>query len=357
MRLLNLALCATVAIGLLAGCSGSNLGSASSTPNTGAAQSHFTNGHFIPQWSALASLIPVELRPSGPARVLAKIVPERRRKKSHIYASEFYGTSIWGYRDPNTNDSPPICSVSPVSSPNGIAVDGKGNLIDPDGGTRTVIVFKGPGMCGPPIGSVSDPYGQPSDATSVNAATGTIVVANIFGPSGAGSISLCTLPGGCFANLTNPHMYEVYGVAMAKNGDCWASAANSTGTATLTYFKGCTGHGRPAKHYLNAYPGGLDIDNAGNLVSISGFNSEVYVYKGCNAACKLVGGPFALENQSIFGHLDQKSKHFAAADYTLGEVDVYNYSPTNITYSYEFNNGLSSSLDVEGAAFNPRSNE
>ena len=99
--------------------------------------------------------------------------------------------------------------MSPVSSVNDIAVDGKGNLIDPDGGTRTVIVFKGPGMCGPSIGSVSDPYGQPSDAASINAATGTIAVANIFGTSGPGSISLCTLPGGCFANLTNPHMDEV----------------------------------------------------------------------------------------------------------------------------------------------------
>ncbi len=89
MRLLNLTLCATVAVGLLAGCSGSNLGSASSTPNIGPAQSHFTNGHLIPQWSPLASLVPLELRPSGPAGVLAKIVPERKSKKSHFYVSEF----------------------------------------------------------------------------------------------------------------------------------------------------------------------------------------------------------------------------------------------------------------------------
>lgn len=357
MRLLNLALCATVAVGVLAGCSGSNLASAGSTPTTGAAQSHFRNGHLIPQWSALASVVPLELRPSGPARVLAKIVPERKSKRSHIYVSEFFNTLIWGYRDPNSNNSSPICSVSPVSSVNGIAVDGKGNLIDPDGGSRTIIVFKGPGMCGASIGSVSDPYGQPSDAASANAVTGTIAVANIYGTSGAGSISLCTLPGGCFANLTNPHMYEVFGVAMANNGDCWASATNSAGKATLTYFKGCTGSGRGAKHYRNTDPGGLDIDNAGNLVSISAFDSEVYVYKGCNPGCTLVGGPFLLKNESIYGHLDQKSKHFAVSDYTLGEIDVYNYSPTNITYSYEFNNGLSSSEDLEGVAVNPRSNE
>ncbi len=115
MRLLNLALCATAAAGLLAGCSGSNLGSTSSIPSTGAAQTHFINGHLIPHWSALASLIPVELRSSGPAGVLAQIVPERHKAKSHIYVSAFEGTSIWGYRFPNTNNSPPICSVGPVS--------------------------------------------------------------------------------------------------------------------------------------------------------------------------------------------------------------------------------------------------
>ncbi len=210
-------------------------------------------------------------------------------------------------------------------------------------------------MCGTEVGSVSDPYGQPADAVSTNAATGTIVVGNIFDTSGSGSISLCTLAGGCTTNLTNPNMYEVYGVAQARNGDCWASATNLSGKATLTWFAGCTGAGKSVKRgtYKNASPGGLDIDSAGNLVALSYTTSQVYVYKGCNPACKVVGGPFLLKNESIFGKLDAKSKHFAVSA-PVGEIDVYNYSPTAIVYSYDFNNGLSPSLDVEGIALNPR---
>ncbi len=358
MRLFSSALCTAVAVGLLAGCAGSNLGSTSSIPSAGNAQSHLINGHFYPQWSHLASLVPPELRVQGPASVLKKLEPLKKKSKGGIYASEFYDTYIWGYPNPNSNNGPATCDVSGVSYPNGIAVDGKGNLIDPDGGTRTVIIFKGPGLCGSELGSFSDPYGQPADASSANAATGTVIVGNIFDNSDAsGSISVCTLSGGCTANLTNSNMYEVAGVALAKNGDCWASATNSDGDATLTYFKGCTGSGTAATGFENSYYGGLDIDKKGNLVSISAFNSELYVYSGCNPACKVVGGPFSLHEEAVFGHLDKKSKNFADGDFDLGEIDVGKYSPTKYTYSYYFNNGLSASETVEGAAFDPRSKE
>jgi len=310
---------------------------------------------MIPQWSKFASVIPAELRPTG-AHGIAKIQPDKAVKKG-FYVSEFYGTSIYGYKNPNSGNNAPICSESGISYPNDIAVDGKGNLIDPDGGSRSIIVFKGKAMCGPMLGSVSDPYGQPSDAASANAATGKIVVGNIFDTSGAGSVSVCTLSGGCTVNLTNANMYEVAGVAQAKNGDCWADAINSAGTATLTYFKGCSGSGQAATGFTNTYFGGLDIDKNGNLVTISAFDSKIYVYKGCNPGCSLVGGPFAMVNEAVFGHLDKKSKIFATGDFALGQVDVYKYSPTSITSAYSFNNGLSASLDVEGVAVNPRSKE
>ncbi len=94
MRFISAALCATVAAALLAGCSGGGLGSTSpSAPSAGGAQSHFTNGHIIPQWSKFASLIPVELRPTGTMPLLhGKMAPAASVKG--IYASEFYGTSI-----------------------------------------------------------------------------------------------------------------------------------------------------------------------------------------------------------------------------------------------------------------------
>ncbi len=174
------------------------------------------------------------------------------------------------------------------------------------------------------MGSISDPYGAPIDAASNNAATGKIAVANLFEGSGAGSVSVCTLAGGCKTNLTNSNMYEVAGVAMSRNGDCWADATNSTGTATLTFFKNCNGSGRAATGFVNPYYGGLDIDAGGDLVTISAFTPAIYVYKGCNPACSLVGGPFQMEGPAVFGHLNKTSTRLAAANYEFNRVDISN---------------------------------
>lgn len=338
------------ALALLTACSGSSLG-----PTVSA--------RTAPVWSEHASLVPVELRPGGFEATIHRITAspdrKRRRPKAGIYVGEFTGSSILGYANPNTNNNPPICFVRPVSYAQGIAVDGAGNLIVPDDGTNSVIVFHGPRMCGSKIGSAHDPYGQAVDAASANAATGTIVVGNEFDNSGTpGSISLCTLNGGCTTNLTNPAMYEVAGVALANNGDCWASAANASGTATLTYFKHCRGSGQQATGFENSYYGGLDIDTLGRLVSVSYYDAKLYVYLGCNPGCQLVDGPFALHGQSLFGHLDKYSQNFVAGDYQFGQIDVYlYYTFGRLTYDYSFNNGLSPSQSLEGAAFNPRSKQ
>lgn len=360
MRLLSTALCTTVAVALLAGCSGTMSQPGTSGPSTaGQTQSQLdSHGKFVPHWAYPASAIPKgQIGMRGQA-LKTRFAPDAKKRAASggIYGSQFFAGLIAGYPHKNTSNGPPTCTLG-ASYPNGLAVDGKGNLIDPDGGSRSVIVYQGPGMCGSEIGSISDPYGQPADASSANAATGTIAVGNIFDTSGAGSISLCTISGGCTANLTNSNMDEVAGVAMANNGDCWASATNSLGTATLTYFAGCTGSGVAATGWANTYYGGLDIDANGNLVAIDAFTPALRVYSGCNPACTQVGGPFPLLNDCVFGHVNKQSMTFACGDYTLGQIDVYYYSPTSLTYWYSFNNGLGASDDVEGAAYNPRSRQ
>ncbi|HET6276251.1 MAG TPA: hypothetical protein VFE16_10015 [Candidatus Cybelea sp.] len=360
MRLTSLAVSAAIAAGLLAGCAGGNLNStASSVPSAGGLESsHLVNGHFVPHWSRLASAVPAELRPFGAQRTLGRLVPDAVKKPGGIYASEFFGGIIDGYPLSNKNNKPPTCTLT-ATNPNDIAVDRRGDLIDPDGGSRTVIVYKGPRLCGAEVGSpIADPYGQPSDAASANAKTGEIVVGNIFDNSQTGgSISICTISGGCTANLTNANMYEVAGVALAKNGDCWADATNSGGTANLTYFKKCSGAGQTSTGFMNTYYGGLDIDKNGYLVSIDAFTPAVWIYKGCNPACIKIGGPFPLQGETIYGHLNQASTAFVAGDYADGVIDVYKYRRTGLAYQYSFNNGLVSSEDVEGAAYSPASKE
>jgi len=98
-------------------------------------------------------------------------------------------------------------------------------------------------------------------------------------------------------------MNFVYSVAVAKNGDCWASSEQAesmgSGGAVLTYFKDCSGSGQTATGYQNAYAGGLDIDVNGNLVSISATTPAVYVYSACNPLAR----PSAARSRSTGGHL------------------------------------------------------
>jgi hypothetical protein len=316
--------------------------------------------HLKPQWSELASLVPEGMRPRGPMPLMGRPAPDIARRG--IYVSEFYGTSAYAYMKGNRANNGAICTVPwPVSLPNGIAVDGAGNFIEPDGGTRTINVGQGPNMCGAMAATIADPYGQPASASSANALTGTIAVGNIFDNSGApGSISVCTVSAGCTQNLTNPGIYELAGVAMDNAGNCYADAIDPSGFANLTYFAGCTGSGVQATGFSNVYYGGIDIDASGNLVTIDTFGTggtgAVDVYSGCNPACTLVGGPFPLIGNAVFGHLNSlHNNKLAVADVVNGQIDIYRYGPTSLTYAYSFNNGLSASLDVEGAAYNKRS--
>lgn len=356
MRLLSSARMLTVATVLLAGCSGNMSGpptaaSANETPP-------FSHRHVKPHWSFPASVVPgLDDAVPPPGATIARIA-KPRGNTGGIYVSQFLGTSILAYAHKNAPNNPPTCSVGPVSDPNGIAVDGKGNLIDPDGGSHSVIIFAGPGMCGAQIGTLFDPFGQPTDAASADAVNGVIAVANIYGPSAysaAGSIAMCTLSGGCTTNLQNPAMYEVAGVAMDNSGNCWADAQNASGFATLTYFAGCSGSGQEATGFTNMFYGGVDIDRNGNLVTLSTFDSKIYVYKGCNPACTLVGGPFPMLNEAVYGHLNKQSMTLCTGDFELGQMDVYYYNPTAVTYWYSFNNALNIYDVPVGCAYNPRS--
>lgn len=189
----------------------------------------------------------------------------------------------------------------------------------------------------------------------MDALKGSIAVANIFENDGhPGSVSVCTMSAGCTVNLTNSNMYELAGVVMDNKGNCWASATNLAGSATLTYFASCKGAGLAATGFKNNYYGGLDIDKNDNLVSISAFDAALYVYKGCNPSCILVGGPFPLHSQSIYGHLNKQSMTLCVGDIEYGQMDVFYYSPRALTYWYSFNNGLSASELTEACAYNPR---
>jgi hypothetical protein len=280
-----------------------------------------------------------------------------------IYVTEYRNGSngvVLGYRSRNRDSDKPICSkASPYA--HDIAVDIKGNLIVA-GGFGQATVYGGRSACRKKLGALQVGWsGLAVDAASINAVNGTVAVAALQDGSGPGSIEICTLSDGCTANLKNDQMNFVIGVALAKDGTCWASSQEGPGTGyavVLTYFKGCTGSGETARDFQNLAPGGLDIDNYGDLVSVSSSpSSAVYVYSGCRPRCKLIGGPFPLRGTTTYGHLNMMSTRFVAADSQFSEVDVYKYSPAAMTYLYSFNNGIAPSSGIMGAAFDPRSKE
>jgi hypothetical protein len=365
MRLLSTALCTTVAVALLAGCSGNMAQTTPSGQGTTTQTQDFRNAHHHvrPHWYSPANFYDngQAARPFFHSTLAALTKPTTSLPSKGLYVNQFYGFAVLAYQNKNTGNNPAFCNVPTGSGSgvNGIDVDGAGNLITPmaanGSGAHAVTVWQGPGMCGPELGTFLDQYGQPSDAASFNAATGTIIVGNIFDNSSlAGSISICTLSGGCTANLTNSTtMYKVAGVALAANGDCWASAEDYSGAGPLTYFAGCTGAGVQATGFMNTDYGSLEFDKNGNLVSIDKLGQQLWIYSGCNPACTVVGGPFPLIGESVFGSLNKQSMAFMAGDRTNGQVDVYYYSPTSLTYWYSFNNGLTPTGAVEGVAYNP----
>ena len=209
------------------------------------------------------------------------------KARSGIYVAEFFNPYVFGYPLDNSKNGPPTCRVyNPYASVNDIAVDGDSNLIIPLEIPNEVLVYNGTRMCGRWAATIADPYGQPTGAAANDAIHGTIAVANILDLSGSGSISLCTVSGGCTQNLTNPSLYEVGGVAMDRQGNCWASGFNPSYSSVLIYFAGCSGSGVAATGIANTQGyGSIDIDKNGNLVVVS-IPTDLYVYRGCKPKCK-----------------------------------------------------------------------
>ena len=265
MRYFSSALIIAIAA-VLASCAGNSTSSNSSLPNPVAGtQVHGIGAAGFRAFPVSALLPKIFAHHRG---LFGKPAPPAAIRG--IYVSAFGSTVVSGFPKNNSGNGPAICTVPSTDSVSDIAVDNSGTLMVPDG-FAGIGVYSNSTMCGSLLGAITNPFGEASDASSVDAVTGTIVVGNLFDNSGApGSVSVCTLTSGtCSTNLTNPNLLEVAGVALAPNGDCWADGLSPAFTASLVYFQGCTGSGVVATGFTNAFAGGLDIDNKGNLVTIS----------------------------------------------------------------------------------------
>jgi hypothetical protein len=294
-----------------------------------------------------------------------QLIPARDSVRNGIYVSSLDDKLVLGFRSHYHRDHGhgPFCTIYARKAENfDIAADPEGNLIVPQGVNASVAVYGGPAMCGPRLGQFKDQYGLPADAASFNAATGTIVVSNLYNPQHElpGNVAICTLKGGCTEELQLSFPGYGGGVALAKNGDCWVSIENQTSTgAAMSYWPGCTGSGETVTGFMNTFYGSLSIDKQGNLVSVDAYGGgggQLWVYSGCNPGCTLVGGPFPLQHNPIFGALNAKGDRFGVMETEFpyaGNVDIYTYSPTKLTYEYSFASHYAPPAGPTGFAYSP----
>jgi hypothetical protein len=354
MRFSSIALCTWI-VAVLSGCSsgGSSPGSATAT------------GGMLPQSRH-------EVTPFVP-RSMIKYAPFHGVKAPQsatrgIYVAEFFAstTNIVGFPKNQTSNGPPICTESTGSNVNDLGVDGKGNLLVPGGGPGGVQIYQGPVMCGPLLGTMFDPYGF-ADAVAANDAVNGITAIASISSSGVGSVVTCRFSTMSCTQLA-PNIAAIASVAMDKTGNCYADGFDTSGHVGLWVYTGCAGTGTEltsANGFTEPYYGGMSVDNKGNLVVISVFNSSfttpstVTVYSGClTGTCTVVGGPFALQGESAFGHLGRQNERWVTANMSTSMIDIYAYTGhgTGFTYLYSFNNGLSCATNLcEGAAYSPGS--
>lgn len=280
------------------------------------------------------------------------------------YIAEYYTNEILGYAADAKKNLPPVCSL-PAAFVVDVDVDPKGNLVDPDGGSRTVNVYRGPQMCGPKVGGFADRDGQPSDAATLDAGNATIYVANLQATGqGYGNVSVCTLAVGCTRVLSSDAIRgQLFAVAEDAAGNVYASgyptpSASGPGSgAALVWWKSGKGKAATVAAYRNTTPGGLEVDRHGRLLALDTFGRALRIYTGCPAAC-VEHGPFALKGESVFGKVNAKGDIFQAADFEYGQVDVYRYAGINgVHYLYSYDDGMSPSGDVEGIALDPAAPE
>ena len=129
MRLFSAALCTTVAVSLLAGCSGNTSSPSSSVPSVGAnVRSHgggFSGGLAV-------NAIPERFLP-------VKLMPRRGRlatatEMQGIYVSTFDGTNLFGFPKNNSGNGPSTCSVTTGGGVNSFGVDNFGQPDRPQRG-------------------------------------------------------------------------------------------------------------------------------------------------------------------------------------------------------------------------------
>ncbi|MBV8068038.1 MAG: hypothetical protein JO113_08665, partial [Candidatus Eremiobacteraeota bacterium] len=240
----------------------------------------------------IAPLVPPQLIVH--ANFHGRIAPLNARRGIYVSVFSLTSNNIVGFKK---NGSGPICYDSTGSNVNDIVTDATGHLIVPNG-TLGINVYNGPEMCSSLNGTIST-YSGAGTAAATDAVNGPIVV------GGTNGVAVCDLHENLCFPLKSANLSSTAGVAMDGNGNCYADGFDSSGFVGLWVYRKCKEPGKEltsANGFSEPYYGGITVDNRGNVVVLSLFNSSfstpstMTIYSGCvTGTCTKVGGPFALK--------------------------------------------------------------
>lgn len=276
--------------------------------------------------------------------------PLRNKEVRLIFNSSFGGNSVSFYLKGTGPNNPVAGTLSgSFDNPFGMATDRNGDLYVANSGDKNVLVYAAGSTS--PTATLDDPDKFPADVAI--GSDGTVYVANGSGPIGASGNVVIYAPGSTSPSetLSDKHFYHVSGVALDKHGNLFVScnAGQGINSGTVVEFKAGSTKGTDTRIVLG-FAGGVGFDRNGHLLAIDEEVPSLNVY---NAGRRKPLEQLTLPGTSEYFSFSEDSKLLYVADFGLGEIDVFRYSPRALSLVNKITNGIVPSDDNFGIATTP----